>query len=61
MSYNPRKVSLKVTATRFHKVITETTGIVFLGEWRKGNSREATRQGGMQHRKMRKSTMNGDA
>jgi hypothetical protein len=61
MSYNPCKVSLKVAATRFHKVITKTTRIILLRERRKGNAREAARQGGMQHRKVRKSTMDGDA
>jgi len=61
MSYNPRKVSLKITATRFHKVATEKTRIMFLRERRKGNSGEAARQGSMQHRKMRKSSMDSDA
>ena len=56
MSYNHREVSFQVTPTRFHKVIIETTRVLLLREGRKGNTGEATRQGGMQDNKMGKST-----
>jgi hypothetical protein len=61
MSYYPREVSLEITATRLHKVIIETTRILLLREWRKGNPRKTARQSCMQHDKMGKSTVDGDA
>jgi hypothetical protein len=60
MPYYPREVSLKVTTTRLYKVVIKPTRILLLREWRKGNPREATRQGCMQRDKMGESTVNSD-
>jgi hypothetical protein len=61
MPYNHREISFQVAATRFHKVIIETTRVLLLRERREGNPGEAARQGGMQNNEMEKSTMDSDA
>jgi len=61
MSHDLGEISLKVAATRFDEIITQTTRILLLRERRKGNPGEATRQRSMQDDKVGKSPMDGDA